>query len=668
MDGVTRAEWGTIWLDGKPYPASAVTTTELATFPQGITIGASDKNSDDILGAWIVGPDLTGGGQVWDTNEGSDLTRYWDGVCDTRRASGIALPPEVVVTRPAGVAVAAVSRPIGDVGARYYHAFDAVAYPWNEATATWGTGVSIGFPPVNKGVPWNGYVHVPQGANGYRLLSETAPGVLAVLTGSAGLTAVAFAEWNQNLYGLEHDGTLSLAVPGGAWQPAGALHSSLVPTDLVEFTDRQGAPALMVVTRSGVYTLYALANRIEKTPLKFPPHPDVGDGVAVWPPGGDLFVAAGLEVHRWTPTNVRSPLSASLSRDDGVPSQLAGRIVDLEAEQSQLFYLVAGNPVATYAETFAVEDEGDDPGVFSGVAAFTALYVNNGSGLHCVWRGEPTPDPVSWSKVSGLYGIEDSYRLWWGVGPNAYTMRLSRSYLNPREDLRRGTGRWAPAGFFETGFFDAGMASYSKLAARVVVRADRATLTETLTVSYRTSPYAGWTMLGRATSGAQVGEAAEVGDDAYEDEEIAFEIDPDGDGYPEGLAFRRIQLRVDFARDPFNPAVTPILDALILHFRKLPQKTLSHSFAVTLPTEPWGSGRDGTAMFEEIRALTAARHFPTFVHGIREGEDAEGNERAPLRVSVTQVTKSGGTGDDPSGLANVTVVEIARFDRVGVGT
>ena len=126
MASPERSEWRTVWLgpddpnfkDGWLPVEGEVRMTRLATFERKLTIGDATRDSDDFISSWVIG-DFTGGGQIFDINEGSDIGRFWFGVADTRFINQLSLPPEVVeysfpVAQTSGVAI-----PVGDVPRDY---------------------------------------------------------------------------------------------------------------------------------------------------------------------------------------------------------------------------------------------------------------------------------------------------------------------------------------------------------------------------------------------------------------------------------------------------------------------------------------------------------------------------------------------------------------------
>ncbi len=614
-----------------------VRKSHLAVFERRVTIGDSSRDSDEFLSSWISG-DYSGGLGVEDMNEGTDTSRFRFGIAETRFLNHITLPLQATTTRPAAVASAAVARPLGDVGNEFYVAFDAVPYAWRESDDQWyAAAATLTNIPVNKGVQWKGSLWVPQGANGYKKLDSSGAGTLTVTAGAAGITPVAFRVWARKLFALEHNGGISYTVNGTTWiAPENAedglpleIDSSRKPRHLVSFYNRLGESMLYIITDQDVWS-YAHATSTLEVAMEFPPLRENGLGAGVWRAGEDLWISQGIGFSRLTSAAVIVP-TAGLDRDDGLPANYRGKIVDVQPEYNGLYALVQGDAASVSSETWSEDaGTGDDPTVVPSGAAYAAMFCWTGTGWHCVWGSDDASKAPSWAMVSAQEAV-GGYRLWWGMGPDVLTMPLRRTFHSPKQGFTAGIDAFAATGYVESPRFDAAMRGFQKIARKMVLYADSATATETITVRYRTDADADTGdfphTLGQITAPGKT--------------ELLF--DPDGDTFPEGQEFGWFQYRLDFTRG-IDITKTPILDAVVLNFMKVPQDAVSFVFTVPLNN---ARGLDRTpgetdALLEEM--LVGNRLYE-FVH-----------QDQRWVAKVASLAGADATGGDESGQRTVTLI------------
>jgi DNA-binding beta-propeller fold protein YncE len=369
-----RDDIKSVLINGLRYPLAApVERSQLGIFARKFIVGDAQFDSDDYLSAWIIS-NLSGGIGIEDSDEGADTTRFWFGIMDTRSPRMIGLPP--LVHEPTSPQAGA-AYPIGVVGTQFYMCFDDDVYGWDDDNNTWyATANGIVDVPVGKSVAFDGRVFIPQGANGHTFVTEATPGT-GTLTDAQETTpeAVSFAIWNNKLYALATDGDLWVLTvgqdPATDWttvqDSAGTtvkINTSETPKNLVTYFNRQGEPTLWAITDRAAYMFYEAAREWRQSNIVFPPHPDFGRSAAVWRTGEDLWIAAGMDVVRQTTGNAIVPLGSGLSRDQGVPQEYRGAIVDLQPEISHLYALVGGTPSTqtsyAYNAQFITDGTGDD--------------------------------------------------------------------------------------------------------------------------------------------------------------------------------------------------------------------------------------------------------------------------------------------------------------------
>lgn len=637
-------------IDGQWYQAPADPIDALlAMFERRVIMGDATSESDEYISSLGLG-DFSGGIGIEESNESSDLSRFWFGSAETRYPNHVTLPPEVIATRPDGVAVSATCVPLGDVAGangvptRFYVAFDQTAYGWDESNDTWyGTANALGALPVNKAVRYKGYLYVPCGTGGLKRLSETGAGVLLVESVHSSVTPACVQSWSRKLFVCQTNGQIKYSVNGGLlnndWkvpidQESGdplALDTSEIPRHLVPFFTRQGEPALYLITDRGAWGYDHAGAKLEMVGgLRLPPHPDNGLGAGVWRAAEDLWISQGVGGTRLTSGAMVVPL-VGLDRDDGIPIEYRGKTADFEPEYNGMYALIAGDAGAIGGATWGPDGpaSGDDDTTLPTGSAYSMLACWSGIGWHVLWTsgealGTPTRCVVSALAQSG------GYRLWWGVGADAYTMPLRRTFHSPKQGAKAGVDRFAAAGYLETSRYDMNMEGFDKLAVRAVVHADDATAQETISLSYRTDLDATYRSLGTVETPGK----------------HWFDFDPNGDLWGEGQPFEWAQFRVDLARG-LNIDRTPVLRKLVLQFMKCPQLASSIVFPIQLPKQRY-QGRSAADQITDLEDLVRNRRLVRLVVN-----DVE------LRVRLSAMTGPRPTGPTGGGTQKtLTFVEI----------
>lgn len=354
------------------YPISPQSRfNQLFVFARKQTYGDATRDSDDYISSFIQG-DWSGGGQVEELNEGAEIARFWWSTADTRSPNQATLGPLVTSVRPNSNCTKCYPLEVGNDGVMY-HAFNESGtwkvWGFNESTDAFdyngGTGVALGSEPAGKAVRFDGVIYVPRGSSGYtRITGSAGTPTCTTVAGSADPSTAsptsaprpnAFAVFQQKLWALTAEG--GIASHSIAQKDAGAnawfwpygdtttdfphVEATATPKALIAYFDKSGVESLYAVTDRGAVIFDDNHPRFIETPIQYPPHPDFGRASAVWRPGEDLWLGAGLDVVRYTSANVVVPLSG-LARDHGLPQEYRGSIVDLEPEISCLYAMVGG--------------------------------------------------------------------------------------------------------------------------------------------------------------------------------------------------------------------------------------------------------------------------------------------------------------------------------------
>jgi hypothetical protein len=529
--------------------------------------------------------------------------------------------------------------PLGDLDDTYYAANDDLEVcEWNEVDDNFGTAVdTLAFDPVHRGVAFNGRLFIPCGSHGYEILDGTLSGTIATPQ------ALDFIDWDNRLWALGDDGALMSSDTGdtGTWTTEAQLNTSLNPRRMEIWIDRAENETLVIVTDRRVFTFDPVNSIFIPTRLSFPPHPSNGLGLAVWHPGEDLYVSAGTQAYRYGAGFSLIEPNSGPSRDEGLPDELRGRIVDFIPEHQALIALLEGVSTRSVAEVAAEFDEGsnsDDPLNFSSTEAVSALLAYNGFGWHPYWRSASAGGSPTWSYVSGASG---AYRLWWGYDTSLFTIALPVNSANPLQEWRTGEGMFEATGSMDLGWYDAGMPEFDKLASHLEVKMTNATETEAMLIEYRldhdaTDDDTVWTTLGEVTA---------TGPNILP---MGVQTMTDGSSFGNGIVFHRLRFRLTMRRGS-DPTQTPVMEFMTLKFIKLPISGAAYSLSIPLQFghEGWGDRTMGEIK-EAITALVTKQGFVRMQ--LMEGES--------VRVQLSQVTGTDRIADDDRGDRLIRLVRI----------
>ena len=620
----------------------AVQYNQLGTFERRVIFGDPGLDDDDVISSRVYS-DGQGGVGVEDEDEGVHTDRLAWEMGESRFRRLFALPP--LATNPAAPGGASgTSRPMGDIGARYYHAWGTNLYAWTGSA--WSAATNIGAEPTGKPTEYDGWWYIPLSGNGYKRVRESAPGTLdnahAIV---ASITAVDFEVFDDKLYALETDGQMSKTVVGavvGDWitesgAMAGVKTKVGTPRQLVSFFDRGGSPTLFALTNRHGWQYADIDPSLRKTHLQFNPHPDSALSATVWRPGEDLWVTVGMDIYRVTSGHVYVP-NSGLARDDGLPAAFQGALVDLTGTVDSLYGLLRGDSVGTSGSETFIGESGlhyDDPTYLPVGTSFPALMANNGVGWHCIWQSPTTETGATWSIVSEALS---TYRLWWGVGSKAWYMDLRKTLHNPRRGVERGVDSFGLTAFFDYPKFDAGMAGFQKIGSDIYARVLHASATEIVRYYHRTNAF-DWTQLG-----------ADITEPGNHRVYMGVGVDGDNPTFSAGVPFEWHQLRLALERTG-AATQTPLVQGTAFHYVKVPQDTATHTVTLALPPEGYDEqGPDELRDFLD-GLVRSARFYPLTVL-------ATGTE---YRVRVAS-NAGADVGGGIKGARTATLVEIGGGD------
>ena len=645
----TIVEWGEISLDGKMYvidPASGpfrgIHRQESAILDPPITFGDTTYKSHPYLSSWVIS-DLTGGIGVEDIT-GADTNRYRWGTADARSPGNIALGPLITQTRPT-TDDTDVLYGAGDVpgtNEEFYVAVEESAglcnlYAWNETTDAWrAASLDIDSRPLKEPVRFKGtnadeYLVFARDTNDLMGVRTTAAGTLASVTGLVDARRVAV--WDNRLWAMTKSAqnvhfSFNITSWTAVTDPTTGATLALDPAQPIEWMlswwNLAAESTLYFMTHYSLWALNLLEEKLEHiyNVPRYKPLYDAAETasnltqrpLAVWPPTEDLWIGVGGTIIRRTPSGVTVKQAGPGADADGVPAEFVGAFIDLEPELDGLYGITSG---------------------FKDVSK-AALLVYNGTGWFPLWEApndDYLPTRILLSNASG------AYRLWWGHGSYAYTMEPPQIPRSSRQKFILGVDKFAASSYFETGRFWAQTWGQNKLAVLVDVYMENATATETLTVQYQTDTVTSWTTLGSAiVTGRNNGTYRTT---------TRFGT-ANADGVNPGIAFNWIKFRFNLARGSTN-TLTPILNALVLHFLKIRDNTPAFQISLVFP-DLMPDGRTGDQAKADLVTLVEANALVT----LRYGENIHG-------VWVAGLSGPDSSGSDNRGARTLSLISIQEI-------
>lgn len=533
----------------------------LGAFPPKQVIGDWTREHHEWLSA-LVQSDWQGGGQITDSQESTDTSRYY-GIAslETRYSKALTLLPETV--KIANPTPGSVARPLGDAvkaygeEVRFYASYGTDLNRWDEATSTWDSLGDMLELPVNDGVTFQGTdvsvrsFWIPQGIHGYSMLNldDDTLTVLSFGSPGTGLQPVQFLVWDNKLWALTVDGKIYRNVTGldNDWTEIIRLETQGEARSLVRFVDQTGNPTLYALTTREVFVL-DLVTPTAYVIHEYAPHPDAATASIMW--DVSMFFTHGVDVGRYDSGSVTY---IGLARGNGLPQEFRGRITGMAIGWNDLFALVEGERAVTAIEP--VEEDLDVDLSFKTLSAKSALMrLDRLGGWHTVWMSESIGKEANHVMVSAAQG---TYAVWWGFNNSLWRSDLPRSYQTP---LENPTARFAKSGTLTSSWFDMNKTGMNLILSGLQVRHRDCTATERarvlIQIDHESSP---WIDLGEITAspGDDHGSTLmRVGDEGTL---------PDGEQWFKGLRFRKVRYRIELTRGD-DPTKTPVIDSVVVFY------------------------------------------------------------------------------------------------------
>lgn len=526
--------------DARHFPLTGpVQIASLSVLPARITIGAADRDQEQIRSSWIL-EDWSGGLGIVDMDETTETDRYAHGTLDTRRRKTATRPPKVNTTtgQPASTRL----RTAAQYGTTLYGAWNTKIYYLAAGTTAWAAASGGGYADLLA----NGTdaLVLRLGTTDWLVFADGTgqlrfDGTTWTYQNGNGTTlpdAQYLVEWFARLYTLDVNNVLWWTADFTTWTKVAPLP---VPTGTVTslgiFFDTNQAPQIHATTstgpggQGGLWIYNAEVGSLGqwfRTRLEYPGYPTAG-AADQW--HGDWYQAAGQDVYHYTGGSSPTVNPMGLSRDDGLPADWRGDITALVSTHN---WLVAGltaqdDPAAPADAIDTLDDLWSVP-VVAVDAARSALFAWNGAAWHPLWSGATTSTALDWV---GVTAVGTEARLWWGYDGAAYWQQLPIGVFQPR-DLP--DWEYEASGYLYSARFDGGHPEWEKLACTWLTALKSAAANAYAEISYDVDEADVWTPLTTVT----------------EDRPDPVIFGTDG----AGLAFHTLQFRIDLtAADSTTP-------------------------------------------------------------------------------------------------------------------
>lgn len=543
-----------------------------------------------------------------------------------------------------------------------YVAYGLNVYQLNDAPVDGGTGVTnftlrVSFShAVTAMVVFNGLLWVISGDAG----DEPQTSVDGTVwnddeaTGSAG---GAFLLVHSNkLWRFVHNtlggGTVfQLTTAMADWTVApGVLSSQFKATNMVDYIDSLGDPAIFLSTTGGEYVLdESITPPIwELTQLSIPIQATNGMGTINW--RGDLYVDSALDTYKYTAGNPATiDVTTGLSADEGVPFapvNMNGVIQSSCAALNDRYVYVnqgAAQSTTLAANAFVVARMSS----MTNAIVFNTFPTNgvwvgayNGQGWRVIWQSPGGQG--SGVSPGGNYSLFTSSisstlnRIYWGWNAALYSADLLVGIRNPWQNTlsKYQAGplqHWTPN-------FQGLAESLIKVATSLQFMCQNMSSTETITPWYALDYSMGWQPF-LDSSGAQI----ILNTNGLHELFVGPYQGPAGYVAPVGTSFNAIQYRFDFARGSDNTK-SPVLMYWLMKYLKI--FPIRWGFTITLPLTDTYKGRGPAQMVGDLMDILETS--PMVIMQFRD--PSSGSQMTPaFAVKVTHLQATEMTGLDYRG-------------------
>jgi hypothetical protein len=616
-----------ISIGGQTYKTTRPVQVAQSQLPAKVVIGEVTSAAGPLsVIRWKSG---RGGIGKKDHEDSSDVERLWYGTSHIRVAGHTTLPDRPTTTAASGVTGVFTVGAMGNISNAIHAAFGTSIRKY-AGTDSWGSELqamsSGATDSINCRLSDVEYLIFTNNTNYY----YTSNGSTYT---TVNIAAEYMACWDDRLWGIDNTGQLRWAFdPTGTWTDDAQLP---LPNDYVQdlFVGRDGTGAhiLYASTKVGLFS-HDLGNaKFHQTEMELPFHDDAGRGVARFRDA--TYIPAGLGAYKYSLGGSGAVITTvGPDRDQGLPSNRRGKIVQLLSSHNDLIALVDNTTVGASGSTARVSTgmSTHHRAIHGGIASGRSLILGwNELGWQVLWESGEDEQAIDTALVSGAYG---EYRLWWAQNERVHWITLPVDVVNPAEITDR---EYADASRDELPWLSDD-AEFLNLAVRLTVEVEGASSTETVT------PYIGldgdddsWTALAAITSD---------GFHVYTLPNTTAGVTTKATG----TAFRSIRIRRDLANGTNNQK-TPDVRSITLEYRKKIPARLTFSAELDLYRNERGTPLEQRALLVAAQAANLAQEV-TY-------RDDDGDDRN-YYCDIAQVSALEETGHDERGISRVTLVQL----------
>ena len=605
-----------------------------------VTSGDTDRDSDPIRST-LGFSDLRGGIGLGVMEGASDTNRLDWGTHDTRYLghmihgpvaigpASVAFPSQRTIPVPTIVGGTPDISVIEEFANELYICFGSKVLKWQDLSTSWSAlihtlpGVAESAIVTRLGGAQTVYLIVACGDAGYAYYDGS------TWTNVDSHKADFFVWWDYRLWSIDGTGQLAYATgPGETWTSDAWLP---LPDDyataLLTTKSTNNIQSIFVVTLDGSLWEHDAANsKFIKTSLDLPFHRDTGVGTAAW--RESLYIPSGLAVYKFNNRGLDAVVDVvGPDRDDGLPANRGGRIVQIVPSKTSFMALVEGEAVDTTAGFLS-------PFLFDGLPQLihsidrnpSTILEHVGNGWQVLWAGgqDGVPDSAhSQVKTARISSAFSKYRLWFSAGKQLWYIDIPQHVINPQNIPDRA---YAYTCVSITPWFHANIAEAQKVALNVLaetrnLNANGPSLAVDVGYDYADN----WHEIEEFTS-------QELHDPSFLPDHLSA-----GKAPAQGFAFRSIRFRIRSTLG-VNQQVTPDLTGLTLEYFKRLGIRQKYEFRVTIDL----SRRKGNTSAGELRQrLTEIGAEPTLTPFVYK---PEGGEYRTYYVKVLQEQRHEYTG------------------------
>lgn len=469
-------DYGSILLDNMRFEVIGAMTDEDIVNIQGRKVTQGDPGPDDhpINSSWIQS-DWSGGGQIKVGKPDTVSGRFYFATSDTMQSRSITLPPSPD-SWDDPTASGNASMMLGTYNDKVWAAWGNDVRFYNAGANTWDAiaGGLLTSTPLYKGKvfkPSSGALAgspvfcIPLGSS-FDYINGSS--ITNVAKSCVDLVVDALRLWR-----LGQDGSMSYTTDLINWSVPIYIPDDSDPRHINNYLTVSGEPTPFITTNQSVWAYDELANTLVESQLKYPRHPDQGRASAVW--RGDLWTSVGTGAHRYNRATIAP---AGLDRDDGLPLEYTGLIIDFEPSYNALYALVSSEAVFPADSTDpTILHAGDDYMTYEGPSVTTTLFRWNGFGWHYVANTFGTA-----ATTVIVSDADDDYGVWWAAYNQVWRIRLTRPYMNIKDDT---TGPVVPDSFFETAWYNFGWEGQTKILKNFDMYIEAPGYTQTVDIFYK---------------------------------------------------------------------------------------------------------------------------------------------------------------------------------------